>query len=113
MSDTDEKVLCVTLNGYQEMAAATAIYPQDRAIEYLALGMASEAGEVAGKVKKMIRDGGYFNEQLADETGDVLWYVSEMARQLGVTLEELASRNLRKLQSRQSRGVLGGSGDVR
>ena len=103
----------MTLNGYQQQAAATAIYPKPRAIEYLALGMCSEAGEVAGKVKKAIRDGGDFTEALIDETGDVLWYVSEMARQLGVTLEELASRNLNKLQSRQSRGVLGGSGDVR
>lgn len=108
---TDEKVL--QFNDYQQQASAMAIYPKEHGLTYVALGMASEAGEVAGKVKKIIRDGAEVTEALIDETGDVLWYVSEMAGILGVTLEELASRNLRKLQSRQSRGVLGGSGDVR
>ncbi len=103
----------MTFNEYQKQASAMAIYPKEHGHAYVALGMASESGEVAGKVKKAIRDGGDFTEALIDETGDVLWYVSEMAGILGVTLEELAERNLSKLRSRQSRGTLGGSGDVR
>lgn len=106
------------LNDYQNEAMKTAIYPLESAIEYTALGLVSEAGEVAGKVKKMIRDnGGVLDHRtrsaLLDEYGDVLWYVSEGVRALGSTLEVAAQRNLNKLADRQKRGALQGSGDVR
>lgn len=106
------------LNDYQFEAMRTAVYPPSVAIEYTALGLASEAGEVAGKVKKTIRDhGGALTpdarEDLLDEYGDVLWYVSEGVRALGSTLEAVAARNLNKLEDRQRRGKLGGSGDKR
>ncbi len=103
---------------YQRMAHMTAKYPAERALEYLVLGLASEAGEVAGKLKKAIRDdGGEVGQerrsQLADEVGDVLWYVAEIATALGTTLPVVAQRNLDKLSSRDARGVIGGSGDNR
>lgn len=106
------------LNAYQNEAMRTAIYPTANAIEYTALGLVSEAGEVAGKVKKMIRDnGGVLDEDtrhaLVDEYADVLWYVSEGLRALDTTLEVAAQRNLNKLADRQKRGKLSGSGDVR
>lgn len=105
-------------NEYQEQANKTAIYPKERAIEYLVLGLASEAGEVAGKLKKLIRDKGgvigvHESEVLCDEVGDVLWYVSQIASELNMQLEQVAHRNISKLQSRQRRGVIGGSGDKR
>lgn len=106
------------LNQYQEAALTTAVYPEETRIIYPALGMAGEAGEVADKVKKVIRD----NEQIFDndrktaiayEVGDVLWYCATMAHDLGYTLEEIAQMNIQKLKSRQSRGKLSGSGDFR
>jgi NTP pyrophosphatase (non-canonical NTP hydrolase) len=91
-------------------------------IPYLALGIAGEAGEVADKIKKLIRDCGngempaITDEQrksLKLELGDVLWYVSCLGKALGFELEEIADANIEKLASRQNRGVIGGSGDNR
>lgn len=103
---------------YEERAADTAKYPPWQAIQYLAMGVASEAGEVAGHVKKMLRDdGGTLTPQRIEaikaELGDVLWYVARMAFELGSSLDEIATLNLMKLESRQDRGVIGGEGDER
>ena len=103
---------------YQEQAKVTAVFTHDRALEYPALGLTSEAGEVAGKVKKIIRDHDSvltreLRDDLASEVGDVLWYVAVLAGHLGFDLSDVADLNIRKLQDRQARGVLGGSGDDR
>ena len=109
--------MSLTFDEYQEGTAKTAVYPLDKALEYTALGLTGEAGEVANKVKKILRkDGGDPVQaliQLADELGDVLWYVSELATTLGLDLSIVARRNLEKLASRQEEGTLKGSGDVR
>jgi NTP pyrophosphatase (non-canonical NTP hydrolase) len=107
------------LNNYQEMARSTAIYPDQGAnLVYPALGLCGEAGEVAEKVKKIIRDdAGVITDAkrdvIAAELGDVLWYVAQVAAELDYSLEDIASLNLEKLASRAQRGVLGGSGDSR
>lgn len=108
----------MTLNEYQQQAIKTATYGSGHSIIYPTLGLAGEAGEVADKVKKVIRDNnGEFNQEhklaIAKELGDVLWYIAADARDLGFTLEEIASMNLSKLFSRQERGVISGSGDDR
>ncbi|MBT9153375.1 MAG: hypothetical protein DDT39_00032 [Firmicutes bacterium] len=111
----------MTPNEYQTRAAKFAVYPLDRRIEYVALGLASEAGEIAGKIKKKIRDGANWSEEQHDahrcaviaELGDVLWYAAEVARQFNSTLEDVMQHNLDKLESRQQRGVLTGNGDTR
>lgn len=101
------------LNEYQNAAMTTAVYPEDQGLTYTILGLASEAGELAGKLKKQIRDGEGHYEAMKAELGDVLWYVAMAAEELGVGLEEIANRNLEKLASRANRGKLGGSGDDR
>ena len=106
------------LNDYQKMALETAIYPNEYKVIYPALGMAGEAGEVADKVKKIIRDNNskISNEkalELAKEVGDVLWYCATMANDLGFDLETIAKMNYQKLHSRQQRGVISGNGDNR
>ena len=104
---------------YQELSRRTATYPDaGDNIVYPTLGLAGEAGEVAEKVKKLMRDdGGVMSDErraaLAGELGDVLWYVAQVATEAGLDLEELAQSNLDKLLSRQRRGVLSGSGDSR
>lgn len=102
-----------TLDGYQLKAVKTAIYPIEAQITYPAMGLANEAGEVLGKVKKIIRDGTYNREDIVDELGDVLWYAAALARDLDVSLTEVAHRNLKKLEDRANRGVISGSGDKR
>lgn len=114
------------INEYQKMALETAVYPEEYKTIYPALGMNGEAGEVADKVKKVLRDfvvvrdskGAIVlpterREELAKEVGDVLWYVATMAYDLGYSLEEIAVMNYQKLKSRQERNKLNGSGDNR
>jgi len=105
-------------DGYQEAARRTAIYADRHRVVYPALGLASEAGEVAGKIKKVLRDqDGDFEraplEAIRDELGDVLWYVAVLAADLGLSLEEIAADNLAKLAARRERGTIGGGGDHR
>jgi NTP pyrophosphatase (non-canonical NTP hydrolase) len=106
------------LDDYQEAARQTAIYADRDRVVYPALGLASEAGEVCGKIKKVLRDqSGDFAaasvEALRDELGDVLWYVAVLAADLGLSLDEIAAHNLAKLRSRMARRQIGGAGDVR
>lgn len=98
---------------YQEEAKKTAIYPDQYRVVYPALGLAGEAGEVAEKVKKHIRDGVLNVEELKKELGDVLWYLAAIASDLDLTLDDVAEANLQKLRSRQARGVISGNGDNR
>jgi NTP pyrophosphatase (non-canonical NTP hydrolase) len=107
------------LNAYQTAALQTAVYPNRGSnFAYPALGLAGEAGEVADKLKKVIRDNdGVLTDPVRDavakEIGDVLWYVSVLAFELDYELNTIAQANLDKLASRQQRGVLTGSGDNR
>jgi NTP pyrophosphatase (non-canonical NTP hydrolase) len=105
----------MNLNEYQQKAISTAIYPKgDNGLIYLTLKLNGEAGEVAEKIGKAIRDSKPLDrEELAKEVGDVLWYVANLADWLDFDLGEIAEMNLAKLQSRKERGVLGGSGDNR
>jgi NTP pyrophosphatase (non-canonical NTP hydrolase) len=107
------------LSDYQELSRRTATYPgAGENLVYPTLGLAGEAGEVAEKVKKLLRDdGGVMSDErraaLAGELGDVLWYVAQVATEAHLDLEEIAQANLDKLLSRKERGVLSGSGDTR
>lgn len=103
---------------YQIKARKTAIYPKEYSIIYPALELVNEAGEVAGKIKKVLRDkGGDFDwddkEKIGDEIGDVLWAMAALCHDLGLNMDNLAENNISKLKDRQERGVLGGSGDDR
>lgn len=109
----------MTFETYAQLAGETARYPGrgTGTLVYPTLGLTGEAGEVAEKVKKILRDQageiGDARDLLVKELGDVLWYVAALAHELDVPLEEVARRNIEKLQSRASRGVLAGSGDER
>lgn len=102
---------------YQGAARTTAVYPEDKAVIYPALGLAGEVGEVCEKIKKVIRDkGGDFSvvrEDLIKELGDVCWYLANLAFDLNIDLGEVARTNLKKLSDRKARGVIQGSGDDR
>ena len=107
------------LNSSQTAALRTAIYP-DKGFNfaYPALGLSGEAGEVADKLKKVIRDDdGLLTDPVRDavakELGDAMWYLAVLAFEMDYTLEEIAQINIDKLNSRRERGVLSGSGDNR
>ena len=107
------------LNSYQQAARTTACYPDVGANPiYPTLGLSGEAGEVADKVKKVLRDrDGVFDAEIKEslklELGDVLWYVAQLASELGLSLQEVAEANVAKLASRAARGRISGSGDHR
>ena len=107
----------MTLNEYQKLTIDTADSNCD-SIEYLALALCGEAGEVANKIKKILRDqdGAVFAPDciaLAHELGDVMWYLSVLAQKLGFTLSNIAEFNIEKINGRLERGTLHGSGDNR
>lgn len=123
-------MLTLQINEYQRDAHETADYPEGKVIDtkegvehyinyiYPALGLSEEAGEVAGKYAKAVRDNaGVIDEErkkeIIKELGDVLWFVSELCTSLGVTLSDVAQKNLDKLASRKERGMIHGSGDNR
>lgn len=90
----------------------------DHPIVYPTLGLANEAGEVAGKVKKIFRDkDGVISEEdreaLKHELGDVLWYLAQICTDLGLTLSDVAEANLHKVLSRLERNMRRGEGDDR
>ena len=112
----------MTIDDYAAGARATARYPDSAHLLYPVLKLAGEAGEVAEKLGKLMRDEGWSpgdpltptqRDALALELGDVLWYVAAVAHDLDLPLDEVARRNLDKLADRAARGVIGGSGDVR
>ncbi len=104
---------------YQRRSRETARYPDAGANPiYPTLGLCGESGEVADKVKKVLRDRqGVFDAASLDdirlELGDVLWYISQLASELNLSLDDIAEANLAKLASRVARDVISGSGDRR
>lgn len=103
----------MTPTDYAAFTRTTAVYPPEHAVPYLALGLSSEAGEVAGKVKKTIRGDAPNPAALIAELGDVLWYLTRLIDELGLDYETLARLNADRLKSRQARGVIRGDGDDR
>jgi NTP pyrophosphatase (non-canonical NTP hydrolase) len=121
-----------TFNDYQSKACSMRVslqrllikypnLPEDivelLSVTYDGLGL-GEAGEVQGKIKKIIRDnGGEITEaakvEIAKELGDCLWYIASMCQNLGITMESVATGNIEKLESRHLRGTVHGSGDNR
>ena len=116
----------MTFDEYQAQTKLTAVYPLKLTTEqqgvggiaYCALGAAGEAGEIANKVKKLLRDDegiitNKFITETLDEIGDCLWYLAQLSERLGASLNVVALRNLDKLAARKQRATLHGSGDAR
>ena len=103
----------MSLGQYQSAAAKTAMYKHNHKILYPALGLAGEAGEVANKVKKMLRDDNLDKNAIASEIGDVSWYAAMLSKDLNIQLHDVAMKNLEKLYDRKERGTIQGDGDER
>lgn len=113
----------MNIDDYQVWTRTTAKYPSgtsefEASLPYLVMGLAGEAGEVANKYKKIIRDKHGImddNDEIAivDELGDVLWYIARIVDEIGYSFSDLIDVNYHKIESRVERGVIGGSGDRR
>jgi NTP pyrophosphatase (non-canonical NTP hydrolase) len=109
----------MNFNDYQTKSRKTAGYPAiGHPIIYPTLGLVNEAGEVAGKIKKLFRDKeGQISEETREaikaELGDVLWYITQVATELGLSLDEIAEYNIAKLYDRLERGKIRGDGNNR
>ena len=113
------------MDKYQEATTETAVYrttsaitPDTALLAYVVMGLVGEAGEVANKVKKIIRDNdGVITDEkkheLIDELGDVFWYLAQCAEKLDTDLSTIATQNLNKLAERKKKNTLQGSGDGR
>lgn len=107
-----------TFEDYEKIAMKNEVWPKEHHLIFPALGIAGEAGEVAEKVKKILRDkGGKIDDtdklEIVKELGDVLWYLTAMAHDLGYTLQEVAEENIQKIRSRRERDKIHGNGDNR
>ena len=111
----------ITLDQYQRQANDTAIYlgqGMSLGLAYVALGLTGEAGEIANKIKKILRDDNLSLTQdrcneLKKELGDLMWYCAQLATELGASLGDVASDNICKLRDRKDRDKLQGEGDER
>lgn len=106
------------MNAYQEEAKQFALANDNEMLEALC-GLQEEAGEVAGKFKRLYRgdpalqEPSVFREMVKLELGDCAWYIARLAGLLGLSLEEVAKANLQKLYTRRNNGVIMGEGDNR
>jgi NTP pyrophosphatase (non-canonical NTP hydrolase) len=100
---------------YQHKAMRYAVYPNlGNNWVYPVLGLCGECGEIANKLKKVLRDGIEVDkDQLTAELGDILWYVAALAYELNLSLDDVASQNLEKLENRRKSSTINGSGDSR
>jgi NTP pyrophosphatase (non-canonical NTP hydrolase) len=109
----------MNLQEYQDFALSTAIYPnKGENLIYPVLGLCGEAGEVAEKLKKIIRDKeGVVSasdiDEIEKELGDVMWYIAAICHELDITMNGVIDANVSKLKSRQERNQIHGSGDNR
>jgi len=109
----------MTFEEYQNKSRETAIYPSlGSNFIYPTLGLVGESGEVAEKIKKILRDKeGVIDEdsrkEIAKELGDVLWYLAQLSSELNLSLDDIAKMNIEKISSRKERNVLSGDGDNR
>lgn len=109
----------LNFDDYQRKAKTTATYPKrGKNFIYPAIGLMGEAGEIANKVQKIIRDDNYKLkkekvEEIKGELGDVLWYVAILADELKLKLSDIVTFNIQKLAKRKTEGKIHGSGDNR
>ena len=114
----------MTGNEYQKKALEVKLYheqkitPQMSKLLYLQEGLTGENGELAEKLKKIVRDSACtFTpetlELVKKECADILWYLVAIIEELGFDFDSIMECSLTKIQDRIARGVLKGSGDLR
>jgi NTP pyrophosphatase (non-canonical NTP hydrolase) len=94
-------------HSFQRSALRTtnpALTPNERLLD-AAAGMAEEAGEVLGLVRKRVfQQRETSTDRFVEELGDVLWCLAVTADALGISLGAIAEANVRKLEQRHPQG---------
>jgi len=113
--DTEQRMVSNDFSFYQDLAKLTAVYPEENALAYLTTGLASECGEFCSLIARQFRaDNKHVDlEGISKELGDILWMVSQLASHFNLSLGKIAQENILKLQDRQQRNVLKGTGGSR
>ena len=97
----------MTLDEYETSATRTLnvkLSDSERMVD-AAAGLAEEAGEILGLVRKHAYQSRELNrEQLKLELGDALWCLAVTAKSAGISLEDVAAANVAKLQARYPAG---------
>lgn len=102
----------MNFSDYQDQARLTRLETAD--VAYALLGLSGEVGELHSYFAKGIRDKYHLDrETVKKELGDILWFISAIADDSSLSLQEIAEANIEKLQARQKKGTLTGSGDNR
>lgn len=92
----------VNLKEYQKLCKRTAKIFKDKKLEATCygLGIAGEAGDVAGCIKKTLFHGDDQTQGIKENLGDTMWYVAMIANLYDWDLEEILNENIEKLKKR-------------
>ncbi len=94
------------LKDYQKLCRETAKKFDDKEKEIVdwGLGIAGEAGDVAGCIKKTVFHENDQRDGIRENLGDTLWYVAMICNYFGWDLEEILKENIEKLKRRYPQG---------
>ena len=93
----------MTIDEYAAWAATLGREPlsaNKEMLAYFGLGLAGEAGEVADRLKKFLRDGEWDAEGLAEELGDVVYFWACLCLVAGKKPSQVLAASRRKIETR-------------
>lgn len=98
LSDVQSEVTHQLIRDYKDTS-------EESVQSLIILGLTEEAGEVAGLMKRQLRNnfrdtGTFTRERYVEELGDVLWYLTACCYCVGTSLEEIWQQNIIKLEKR-------------
>jgi NTP pyrophosphatase (non-canonical NTP hydrolase) len=108
------KIIDVTPIDYSYWVEDKIVTSGDTRLIENTLGLVGEAGEVAEKIKKYLRDNTKVSQkEIIKELGDVVFYATALSNYFYSNLSEVMQTNMDKLNDRARRDVIKGSGDNR
>lgn len=96
-----------TFDEYKKLAMRTAAIPEEdkeSRLTHAALGLASEAGEVAGLLQKEFQGHERDKNHIKKELGDCLWMIAEACEALDFDMDDVMQLNIDKLKARYPQG---------
>ena len=104
----------INLEDYAEWVENKMITSGDKRFLENTMGLIGETGEFFEKLKKHKRDDTPLDKQgVTLEAGDMFFYFIAILNLLDIKLDDVVKENMKKLDSREKRGKLKGSGDYR
>lgn len=96
----------MNLNDYQKAVLKTAASydPKEKEIMTWGLGIAGEAGDVAGCIKKTCSHNDDQTAGIRENLGDTMWYLAMICNFYSWDLQEVLDENVDKLAKRYKKG---------